>query len=254
MREILEILICVRASERRRTHPLNKRRGEDCAKTAMKAMHAFRATDCRETPRNWMCRWWDLHILIFSYVCAYARLIFHSISTRIATRLTVAKRAVGALPTKGGNSKADRIQSVIAPLNREYRGDSFPSLFSPSSALFPFLSGCCFLYQRAREREREHLSLLYMLPAMYAVCKSRRECVSVRITNRKRFSYLPFIKRNEHVRIDIRPISVSTLASAVVLPCCRREPFFHRRALPFFFYIRAATATRLHERNKSSST
>lgn len=98
----------------------------------------------------------------------------------------------------------------------EYRGDSFSSLFVS-----------LFLYElmlSLSEGERTFLSLslssLYTPPATYAVCKSRRECVSVRITNRKRFSYLPFIKRNEHVRIDIRPISVSTLASAFFSPCC----------------------------------
>ena len=39
--------------------------------------------------------------------------------------------------------------------------------------------------------------LLLLLPTF--VCKSRNECVSVRITNRKRFSYSPFIKSNQHI-------------------------------------------------------
>lgn len=133
---------------------------------------------------------------------------------------------------------------VIAPLNRNTAAiRSHPSSLALSfSPVTPFV-----LYRTAIERsgEREfHLSfsLFYSLVCVYmflflsstplslslsfsrtsagtyAVCKSRRECVSVRITNRKRFSYLPFIKRNEHVRIDIRPISVYLGFCVLLLP------------------------------------
>lgn len=124
-------------------------------------------------------------------------------------------------PTGRGKLKSRSDSPVIAPLNRNTAAiRSHPSFPSPSSCSFRSLS----------ESERENaffsfrLSFPRTLPETYAVCKSRRECVSVRITNRKRFSYLPFIKRNEHVRIDIRPISVYLGAPALSRYLCGTLP------------------------------
>lgn len=162
---------------------------------------------------------------------------------------------VGTPSTKGKAGKQIGFVRYCS-FESEYRGDSF-------SSLFPFLTFLSFslflvvpfvLYQRARENAFFSFCLSFsrVLLGTYALCKSRRECVSVRITNRKRFSYLLFIKRNEHVRIDIRPISVCLDAPAL-------SRYLHGTLPPpagpaFVFYMRVAATTRLHERNKSSST
>ena len=98
-------------------------------------------------------------------------------------------------------------------------------------------------------------------------CKSGNECVSVRITNRKRFSYSPFIKSEPtrtHRGRTLDPISASAPCPFYLFPLCFPStcvfvlpsflPSFLLYPSLHFYMLAAAGSARLYERNKSSST
>lgn len=167
------------------------------------------------------------------YVCTYARPIFHPISVQDSDVVDGGKEGGREHHRPRGKLESRSDSPVIAPLNRNTAAiRSHPSLPFPHSFLLSPSPSSSFRSLSESERSTFFSFLLPFprtLPGTYAVCKSRRECVSVRITNRKRFSYLPFIKRNEHVRIDIRPISVY-LGALLRSPVTYAERFLHQRA------------------------
>lgn len=206
-----EILICISTSRRRQSCTLNEHR-RSCAKRRWERKGDAARDGCNRirrenASRNEVCR----RGIRYSCVRTSAHTpIFHPISGQDSDVADGGKE--GGRSTAKGEAGKQIGFARYCSFESEYRGDSFSSLFP--FAAFSSSSPQLFLSFFISEREGIpfSLSLLHSfpraLPGTYAVCKSRRECVSVRITNRKRFSYLPFIKRNEHVRIDIRPISV----------------------------------------------
>lgn len=112
------------------------------------------------------------HLLIFSYVyvCTYARLIFHSISTRIATRLTVAKRAVGATDQgRKFESRSDSARYCSFESGISRRFVSIP-LSPPFPRSFPSFSPVAAFFIRGRERKKTSFSLFFV----HAACNVRR--------------------------------------------------------------------------------
>lgn len=199
------------------------------------------ATDCsrirRETRRVTRCVGAEFVIHTYARIRLhiYARPIFHPISVQDSDVVDDGKKGGRNTTDQKGSWKADRIRRYCS-FESEYHGDSFSSLFPSFPAFSPSLFPSSYSFRSLSESERStffssFLSFPRTLPGTYAVCKSRRECISVRITNRKRFSYLPFIKRNEHVRIDIRPISVY-LGAPALSRYLRGTRFLHQYSGP----------------------
>lgn len=119
-----------------------------------------------------------------------------------------------------GERKSD--SSVIASLNRNTSGDRSLCCRStlPSHSYVP-----PFLFLTFHPPPPPPLLSPRRIFSSYLqkfACKSRNECVSVRITNRKRFSYSPFIKSEPtrtHRGRTLDPISASSLPF-LLFPLC----------------------------------
>ena len=111
----------------------------------------------------------------------------------------------------GGGSERKSDSSVIAPLNRNTSDDRSLCCRSTLPSQLHVLP---FLFLTFHPPSPLAPSRIFSSYSQKFACKSRNECVSVRITNRKRFSYSPFIKSEPtrtHRGRTLDPISASSL-------------------------------------------